>query len=113
VIIETQPPYRDRCYDAHGTCEAEGAPDPATVLEYVQEGDARAIATAISSSRGALKINTVREALQLVSCDGDIALHVPLSDELQGALRSELKIAAARRIAGTMKIVLAAWFALA
>lgn len=74
------------CNSEHEWCVApevtDDVPDAEMIVELVALGDADAIRALLAAQPTYAQVNRERRALQLLSCGGDVMVHVPLSPAL-------------------------------
>jgi hypothetical protein len=79
--------------ECHVQCEGqEQLALQASVRRSAREGSVPAIAQLLQTSNGKVRLNIERSALQILGCDGAVAMHFPISASFTASVSSALDV---------------------
>jgi hypothetical protein len=70
----------------------------AVARRTVREGDVQAIARFLQESNGSVRLNVERSALQILGCNGTVAVHLPIASRLTASVSALIDVLIAENL---------------
>ncbi len=78
--------FENRCLIVHQPCAGEDIPDLASLVRAVHLQEHKTLRSWLANAPKSLRINVPRRALQVIDCEGRVAYHLPMKEELLHSL---------------------------